>query len=66
MTYGGMTQPQKLMLRIIAKWGELPPDAEDQMDLQGAAFWSVYDALTKRGYICDGEITTEGRVAAFL
>ncbi len=43
---------QLKLLRMMQKWsGDLPPDAEEEIGLSGAAFNSVHRALFLSGYM---------------
>lgn len=58
-----ITETQYRMLKLIRAYGDMPPDAESTLSIQGAAFDQVEYALERRGYIANRQITEAGEVA---
>jgi hypothetical protein len=46
-----LSNSQRRLLKDIARWGELGPDAEDVAGCHGAAFEAVLSALERKGLI---------------
>jgi hypothetical protein len=58
-----LTETQCRMLKLIRVYGDMPPDAESTLGIQGAAFDKVEYALERRGFIVDRQITDTGEAA---
>lgn len=51
------------MLKLVYAYGDMSPDAEDILGIQGAAFDKVEYALERRGYMLDRRVTETGEAA---
>lgn len=58
-----ITETQYRMLKLINAYGDMPPDAESTLGLNGAAFDNVEYALKRRGLIAERQITEAGESA---
>lgn len=58
-----ITETQYRMLKMINAYGDMPPDAETTLGIQGAAFDKVEYALERRGLIAERQITDAGETA---
>jgi len=58
-----ITETQYRMLKLIYAYGDMPPDAESTLGIQGAAFDRVEYALERRGYVASRQITEAGEAA---